>query len=126
MESLKITPRSDIFKSSLKHAKSVFVIEKQASKSGQPKKSHQARTSDAAELAEIAKYFKTVICHGDDEESDWNSMTENGDQWLWKSADLKTLRASAFATRENRAIAKEAREPGPKTDLDKPVRSNSI
>lgn len=126
MMTFKCTCRSDIFKSSVKHATSVFVLEKKVSKSGRQKKSKQARSSDVAELATMAKEFTTIICHSDDESSDWYTSTEDGNEWLWKSAALTTLRADALAAREQRALKKISEKAHPKPDSDKPVHARSI
>jgi hypothetical protein len=126
MTTFKCTCRSNIFKSSIKHADSVFVLEKKVSKSGRQKKSKQARSSDVAELEEIAKDFTTINCYSDDESSDWHTVTGDGNEWLWKSAALKTLRADALATREQRAIKKISENAHPEPDTDEPVHARSI
>ena len=126
MTTFKCTYRSDIFKSSVKHADSVFVLEKKVSKSGRQKKSKQARSSDVAELEEIAKEFTTINCHSDDDSSDWHTSTDGGNEWLWQSAPLQTLRADALATREQRALKKISEKAHPKPDTDEPVHARSI
>ncbi len=126
MTTFKCTYRSDIFKSSVKHATAVFVLEEKVSKSGRQKKSKQARSSDVAELAEMAKEFTSIICHCDDESSDWSTSTDGGNEWLWQSAPLQTLRADALATREQRALKKISKKAHHKPDTDKPVHARSI
>lgn len=125
-KTFRCTTRSAIFLASIKTATGILTTRKHSFSANRRSYVEDRASKNAADLRAAANDMKNIVRTEGQGILSWRAKTDDEVDWTWNNIDLDALQSDLNATREKREIAKVAKPVHPKTDIDEPVRINSI